>query len=68
MPWQINYNTNNLEMNFYIYKFTPYMTTYKFPLEPETNGFNNQIVLNVISMANALEFGFLVKKTFAFDN
>ena len=30
------------------------------PLEPETNGFNNQTVLNVISMAKALALGFLV--------
>ena len=28
------------------------------PLEPETNGFNNQIVLNVILMVNALAFSF----------
>ena len=33
------------------------------PLEPETNGFNNQTSLNVISMANTLAFGYLVKKT-----
>ena len=39
------------------------------PLEPETNGFNNQTVLNIISMANASMVGFLVKKkAFAFDN
>ena len=29
---------------------------------PETNGFNNQIVPNIILMAIALAFSFLVKK------
>ena len=60
MPWQINYSIHNLDLNFYIYKFTPYMTTYGSLLEPESNGFNNQIVLNVILVTNALAFGFVV--------
>ena len=38
------------------------------PLEPKTKGLNNQIVLDVISMVNALEFGYLVKKSFVFGN
>ena len=44
------------------------MTIHGSSLEPEANGFNNQTVLNVISMANALVFGCLVKKPFAFGN
>ena len=32
------------------------------PLESETNGFNNQTVFNVISMAKALAFGFFSQK------
>ena len=64
MPYQISYNTHNLNLNFYIYKFTPYMgslTMQWVPLVPEIIGYNDQFVLNVISMANALAI-------FAFSN
>ena len=38
------------------------------PLVPEFIGCNDQFILNVISMANALAFGFLAKNPFVFGN
>ena len=42
--------------------FTPYIGTRLLwvPLVPETNGYINQVVLNIIFIAKALEFSILI--------